>query len=62
MLLDICRKLEKWVATKNTRRIEEGTLSIPPCEIYVIGQTALLEAGLGISIAASMEWIGDITA
>jgi hypothetical protein len=54
MLKEVCKKLDKWLDGENQEREETGTLPLR-CEIQVIGQTALLEAGLGLRLTATMD-------
>lgn len=54
MLKEVCQKLDKWLAGKNRERSETGTLPVY-CDIQIIGQTALLEARLGLRLAATMD-------
>lgn len=55
MLKKILLKLDKWIDEKNTEYREEGMLGLRKCEIRVIGQCALIEAKLGIHLAATMD-------
>ena len=54
MLKALCTKLDKWLIDENRDKKEFGTVHLE-CEIHVIGQAALLEAQLGIQLAATMD-------
>ncbi len=54
MLKEVCKELDKWLTEENQERAEMGTL-VQHCELYIIGQTALLEARMGIRLAATMD-------
>ena len=54
MLKEVCKKLDEWLMEENQERGEAGTILLR-CEIHIIGQTALLEARLGIWLAATMD-------
>ncbi|MCX6103291.1 MAG: hypothetical protein NT000_08530 [Proteobacteria bacterium] len=54
MIKNICRELDRWLIGENRERVDSGTLLLR-CEIHIIGQTALLEARLGIRLAATMD-------
>ena len=55
MLLDLSKKLDSWINSENKSRFDQGAAPIEKCSLYVIGQTALLEAKLGIQLAATMD-------
>lgn len=55
MLKQIAQELDIWAGNENQRADSENLASIPKTEIYIVGQTALLEADLNISIAATMD-------
>lgn len=54
MLKEVCKDFDKWLGVENRKRTESGTFLLQ-YEIQVIGQTALLEAHLGIRLAATMD-------
>ena len=54
MLKEVCKALDKWLVGENRERAETGAILLR-CEIHIIGQTALLEARLGIRLAATMD-------
>ena len=54
MLKKVCKKLDRWLEAENKERADAGTIPLR-CEIRVIGQTALLEAQIGIELAATMD-------
>ena len=55
MLTLVFKKLDDWVETENAERNEAGTLRLARCEIRVVGQTALLEANIGLHVPATMD-------
>jgi len=54
MIKECAKKLDKWLVDENKKRAETGTLPLK-CTIKVIGQTALIEAGLKMQLAATMD-------
>ena len=54
MIKECAKKLDKWLVGENKERAETGALPLK-CTIKVIGQTALIEAGLKIELAATMD-------
>lgn len=54
MIKDCAKKLNRWLMGENKERAERGTLPLK-CTIKVIDQTALIEAGLKIQLAATMD-------
>lgn len=55
MLVELARRLDAWVVAENVRRLREGSLRIRPCEIRVFGQSALLEHGVPLALAATRD-------
>jgi hypothetical protein len=55
MLRDIARQLDDWVTQRNREARVEGWAAIPPCKIRVVGQTALLEHGAPLTLAATRD-------
>lgn len=55
MLRDVAEKLDDWVAARNREAFEEGLPSIPLSTIKVLGQTALLESGVALTLAATYD-------
>jgi hypothetical protein len=55
MLREVAEKLDDWVAVRNREAQEEGLPRFPPTTIKVLGQTALLEAGVALSLAATND-------
>jgi len=55
MLKPVFEKLDQWIDGENEVSSEQGSPSISAVEIIVIGQTALMEARLSISIATTMD-------
>ena len=54
MLKKVLKNLDGWLEEENAERGQAGTPSLK-CEIYVIGQAALLEARLKLRLAATMD-------
>jgi hypothetical protein len=50
MLKAVAAKLDAWVIARNLEASEEGGLLSKPCRIRVLGQTALLEAGVTLHL------------
>lgn len=55
VLLDVARKLDRWVIDQNVAARAEGLVTFRPCTIRVLGQAALLEAGLSLQLAATHD-------
>ncbi|MCB9707247.1 MAG: hypothetical protein H6714_00455 [Myxococcales bacterium] len=51
----VFKELNAWIAEKNQEFSEEGVLTLPRCTIRVLGQTALLEAGTDLPLAATKD-------
>ncbi len=54
MLKKVCIAVDHWLSEENPLREQNGT-PLLKCEIHIIGQTALLEAHLGIRLTATMD-------
>jgi hypothetical protein len=54
MLKEVFKKFDKWIEGENTERDATGAQKLK-CDVYIIGQTALLEAKLQIQLAATMD-------
>lgn len=55
MLAEVAEELDRWVIDKNLRDTEDGLPRIKPCTIRVLGQSALLEVGLPVRLAATRD-------
>ncbi len=55
MLREVARKLDDWVAARNRKAQEEGLPRFSGTTIKVLGQTALLEAGVALTLAATND-------
>lgn len=55
MLDDIFASLDVWLSQEADASRHEGTLPLRACEFKIVGQTALLQASLGLSIAATAD-------
>lgn len=55
MLGKIASKVDMWAVEQNQKTNFDNLKPIPKTEIYIVGQTALLEAKLSIAIAATMD-------
>ncbi len=55
MLATVFRKLDAWMLVQSLSYEAEGLAPMAPVEIRVIGQTALLEANLGLALAATRD-------
>ncbi len=55
MIRGIAERLDEWVTQTNLEAQAEGMRRLPPCHIRVLGQTALLEVGSGLSLLATSD-------
>jgi hypothetical protein len=55
MLTPLFKVLDEWIMDENKKSQKEGFVPLKPCEIYIIGQTALIEADLKFHLAATMD-------
>ena len=55
MLIKVAQEFDIWIANKNRKLRAEGALALPPCEILVIGQFALMESHLKIKPIATLD-------
>jgi hypothetical protein len=60
MLRQVARQLDDWIAARNRESRSEGLPTIHPCHIRLFGQTALLETGVRLTLAATRDV--DVTA
>ena len=52
---EVLRALDQWVVSENAAAATEGLPAHKPCTIRVVGQLALLEAGVGLVLAATQD-------
>lgn len=55
MLLDIFSELDNWIQKENRQRFEQGSPTLDSCDIRILGQTALLEAQLDLTLALTQD-------
>jgi len=55
MLVEIARKLDRWIVDQNVLLVEEGLLRHAACSIRLLGQSALIEANLGLRLLATRD-------
>jgi len=55
MLAEVAEELDRWVVDKNLHDKSDGLPRVKPCTIRVLGQSALLEAGLPVRLAATRD-------
>ena len=55
MLKKICKKLDEWLLEENKARYEDGTVLFKKVEIKIVGQAALIEAKIQLSLLATMD-------
>jgi hypothetical protein len=55
MLEAVAQQLDDWIIEQNAVFAAEGLPPIPPCRIRVLGQTALLESALALTLAATRD-------
>jgi len=55
MLPEIAQKLDDWVITRHAEARSGGWVQVRPCTIRVLGQTALMEAGVKLALAATKD-------
>ena len=55
MLPRLAKALDDWVIEQNLAARAEGMLAIRPCTIRVLGQTALFEAHVPLTLAATRD-------
>jgi len=60
MLRQVARQLDDWIAAQNREARREGLPTIRSCHIRVVGQTALLEVGVPLTLVATRDV--DVTA
>lgn len=55
MLIEIAERLDAWVLERNLEARAEGLPRYPGCTIRLLGQTALLELGVALTLAATND-------
>src|SRR6187549_2780612 len=55
MLVEIAERLETFVVERNLEAHSEGMLMLRPCVIKLLGQTALIEAKVPLTLAATND-------
>jgi hypothetical protein len=55
MLVRLAETLDDWVMEQNLAARSEGMLTFRPCTIRVLGQTALFEANVPLTLAATKD-------
>jgi hypothetical protein len=55
MLREIATKLDDWVAEHNAQARSGGWAPLRPCTIKLLGQVALMEAGVQLTLAATKD-------
>jgi len=55
MLVEIAERLETFVVERNLEARSEGLLALAPCVIKLLGQTALLEAKVPLTLALTND-------
>jgi len=58
MIVNAFKELNRWIQQQNTLSVQDSSRLIHSCEFKLLGQSALLEASLSISLAAT----GDVDA
>jgi len=55
MFAELMKRLDRWVEAANEAASAEGMLTIRPCTIRLLGQTALIEAGVELTLIATKD-------
>jgi hypothetical protein len=55
MLREIAEQLDRWIIERNFEAEEEGLPQTAQCTIKVLGQTALMESGVALALAATND-------
>ena len=55
MLVEVAERLDAFVVARNIEARSEGLLALRPCVIRLLGQTALLEAKVALTLAATID-------
>jgi len=54
-LVEVAERLDAFVVARNIEARSEGLLALRPCVIRLLGQTALLEAKVALTLAATID-------
>jgi hypothetical protein len=55
MIREVVQSLDRWVASENAERAEEGALRLRPSRIRLFGQMALLERQVPLALVATRD-------
>lgn len=55
VLAEVAEELDRWMIDENLEATQEGLPRFRPCTIRVLGQSALMEAGLPVPLAATRD-------
>ncbi len=55
MLRGIAQQLDLWIADRNVEAREDGLATFEPCTIRVLGQSALMEAKLPVTLLSTKD-------
>ena len=55
MLVSLAARLDAWMVDRAVEARAEGLLSPKPCTIHLLGQTALFEADVALTLAATKD-------
>lgn len=55
MLKEVATQLDAWIVQQNQQLRAEGLPGYAPCTIKIIGQTALMEAAVELTLASTMD-------
>lgn len=55
VLVEIAERLDAWVVERNLEARAEGMLTLRPCTIHLLGQSALMEVGAPLTLAVTND-------
>jgi hypothetical protein len=55
VLAEVAERLDAWVVERNLEARAEGMLTLPPCTIHLLGQSALLEVEAPLTLAVTND-------
>ena len=55
MLVEVAARLDAWVVERNLESRAAGMLTLPPCTIHLLGQSALLEVGVPLTLTVTND-------
>ena len=55
MLIRVAQRLDEWMLDQNVAARAEGLRALRPCTIRVLGQTALFEANVALTLAVTKD-------